>query len=77
MPNEHSHVGYLLTTISYGGAGLKEEMASINTDKTPTGMCKFFEAAVLHLLLYDPFQKKHHNFTSGKHDSADISDTMV
>ena len=73
IPNEHSRVGYLLTAINWGDAGLQATMASTNNDKTPTGLCNNFEAALSHLLPYDLFPKKHYDCTSGKSNLANIS----
>ena len=75
--NEHSRIGYLLTAINCGDTGLQASMASIKTDENPTGLHNSFEAAVSHMIPYDPFQKKHYDRTSGKWDSANISNTTV
>ena len=74
LPNEHSRVGFLLTAIHCGDAGLQAAMASIKTDQSATGMRNDFEASASHLLPYDPVQKKRTDRTGGKRDSADISD---
>ncbi len=74
LPNEHSRVGFLLSTMHNGDAGLQAAMASIKTDQSATGMRNDFEAAASHLLPYDPVQKKRTDRTGGKRDSADISD---
>jgi len=73
LPNEHSRVGYLLTAIQCGDAGLQAAMSSIKTDQAPLGLRNNFEAAASHLLPYDPVQKKRTDRT-GKRDHADISD---
>jgi hypothetical protein len=68
-------VGFLLTAIHCGDAGLQAAMASIKTDQIPTGMRNNFEAAASHLLPYDPVQKKCTDRTGTKRNSAKISDT--
>jgi hypothetical protein len=54
LPNEHSQVGYLLDSFMTGDAGLNATMASIKTDTNKNGKRNNFEAAVTHLLPYDP-----------------------
>jgi hypothetical protein len=49
-------------------------MASIKTDQEPDRLLNCFEAAVTHLMPYDPVQKKHTDHTGGKRDYAEISD---
>jgi hypothetical protein len=58
LPNEHSRVGYLLTAIQFSYTGLQAAMASIKTNQAPDGLRNNFEAAVSHLLPYDPVQMK-------------------
>ena len=58
LPNEHSHVGFLLDAIQCADAGLQAAMASIKTDNGPNGMQSNFEQAAAHLLPYDPVAKK-------------------
>ena len=77
MPNEHSRIGYLFTAINCGNTGLQAAMESIMADKTPTGLRNNCESYVSQFLPYDPFQKKYSNRKSGKHDSANISNTTV
>jgi hypothetical protein len=72
LPNKHSRVGFLLTAIQCGHAGLQAAMASIKTDQAPTGMINDFEATASHLLPYDPVMKKRTD-RSNKRESADIS----
>jgi hypothetical protein len=74
LPNEHSHVGYLLDAIQCSDAGLQAAMASIKTDQDPDGLRNNFEAAATHLLPYDPVQRKRSDHAGGKRGAADISD---
>lgn len=70
LPNEHSRVGLLLQGIECSDAGLQAAMASVRTNDGPNGMRNDFEAAVAHLLPYDPVAKKR---TENKRGSALIS----
>ena len=58
LPNEHSRVGFLLEVIQFSDPGLQAAIASIKTDNGLEGMRNNFEAAVAHLLPYDPVAKK-------------------
>ena len=58
LPNEHTCVGYLLEGIVCPDPVLQTAMVSIHTDDGPTGMRNDFEAAVAHILPYDPVAKK-------------------
>ena len=58
LPNEHTHVGYLLEGIVCPDLGLQAAMASIHTDDGPTGMRNDFETTAAHILPYDPVTKK-------------------
>ena len=58
LPNEHTHVSYLLEDIVCTDPGLQAAMASIHTDDGPTGRRNDFEAAVAHILPYNPIAKK-------------------
>ena len=72
LPNEHTHVSYLLEGIVCPDPGLQAAMASIHTDDGPTGMWNDFEAAVAHILPYDPVAKKR-AVTGSKRTAAEIS----
>jgi hypothetical protein len=74
LPNEHSRVGFLLDAIECSDAGLQAAMASVKTDSGANGMRNDFEAAVSHILPYDPVAKKR---AVGKRPSALISDVHV
>ena len=74
LPNEHSRVGFLLEAIECSDAGLQAAMASVKTDNGANGMRNDFEAAVAHILPYDPVAKKR---ASGKRGSALISDVQA
>ena len=50
--------GFMLEAIECSDAGLQAAMASIRTDSGPTGKRNDFEAAVAHLIPYDPVAKK-------------------
>ena len=54
LPNEHTRVSYLLEGIQCLDAGLQAAMESVHMDDGPTGMRNNFEAAIAHLLPYDP-----------------------
>ena len=71
LPNEHSHVGFLLDAIQSADARLQAALASIKTDNGLNGMQNNFEQAAAHLLPYDPVAKK--RATGIKHGSALIS----
>ena len=71
LPNEHSHVGFLVDVIQCADAGLQAAMASVKTDNGPNGLRNNFERAVSHLLPYDPVAKK--RATGIKRGSALIS----
>jgi hypothetical protein len=58
LPNGHSRVGYLLTSIENNDAGLQAAMANINSDQGVGGMRLDFEKAVAHLLPYCPVAKR-------------------
>ena len=45
LPNEHTHVGYLLKGIQCFDAGLQAAMASVRMDNSPTGMQNNFKPA--------------------------------
>ena len=77
IPNEHRRVWYLLTTINCVNSGLQVAMTSIKTNNNPTGLRNNFEAAALHLIPYNPVQKKHSDRTSRKRNSAEIYVTKV
>ena len=72
LPNEHTHVGYLLEGIVCPDPGLQAAMASIHTDDGPTGMRNEFEIAVAHILPYDADTKKR-EATGSKRTAAQIS----
>jgi hypothetical protein len=55
---EHSRVGYLLTSIENNDPGLQAAMAVVRTDKAPGGMWNDFEVCVAHLVPYCPVAKK-------------------
>ena len=55
--NEHTRVGYLLKGIQSADAGLQAVMASVGTDKRPTGMHNNFKATTAHIRLW---QKRDH-----------------
>jgi hypothetical protein len=74
LPNEHSRVGYLLDAIQCSDAGLQAAMASIKTDQVPDGLRNNFEAAAMHLLPYDPVQRKRSGHAGRKRSAAEISD---
>ena len=77
IPNDHRRVGYLLNAVNCHNKDLQATMEIINNDKTPTGICKCSEAAVLHLFPYDPVKNKHSDCTTEKSDLANISNTAV
>ena len=58
LPNEHSHVGFLIDAIQCADAGLQAAMASVKTENGPNGLRSNFERAVSHLLPYNPVAKK-------------------
>ena len=58
LPNERSHVGFLIDAIQFANAGLQATMASVKTDNGPHGLWNNFERAVSHLLPYGPVAKK-------------------
>lgn len=58
LPNEHSRVGFILDAIECSDAGLQAAMASVRTDNGATGKRNNFEAAVAHMIPYDPVAKK-------------------
>ena len=58
LPNMHSQLGYLLDVIQCSDVPLQATMASVWTDDGPNGICNNFEAAVAHLVAYDPVAKK-------------------
>ena len=64
LPNQHTHVGYLLEGIQCPDPGLQAAMASIHTDNRPQGMHNNFEATATHLLPYDPVTNKRAASTS-------------
>ena len=72
LPNEHTHVGYLLEGIVCPDLRLQAAMASIHTDDGPTGMWDDFEAAVAHILPYDHVTKKR-AATGSKRTAVQIS----
>jgi hypothetical protein len=72
LPNEHSRVGYLLDSLQTGDAGLNAAMASVKTDSGDNGKRNDFEAAVTHLLPYDPVVKRRTD-AKGKRGHAEIS----
>ena len=71
LPNQHTHVGYLLEFVQCPNPGLQVAMASIHTDNRLQGMCNNFEATAAHLLPYDPVMKK--RAASTRHPAAQIS----
>ena len=71
LPNERSHVGFLIDAIQCADAGLQAAMASVKTDNGPNGLQNNFERAVSHLLPYNPVANK--QATGIKHGSAMIS----
>lgn len=73
LPNDHTRVGYLLEAIQTSDAGLQAAMASVQTDNGVDGMRNNFEAAVAHLMPYDPVAKKRSN----KRGGGEISDVDV
>jgi hypothetical protein len=75
FPTEHTRVGYLLEGIQCNDAGLQAAMASVKLDTTPvTGKRNDFEAALPHLLPYDPVAKTW-STTNSKRGAGDISTT--
>ena len=44
LPNQHTHVGYLLEGIQCPDPGMQAAMASVCTDNRPQGMQNNFEA---------------------------------
>ena len=58
LPNEHSHIGFLIDATQCADAGLQAAMASVKTDNDPTGLWNNFERAISHLLPYNPVAKK-------------------
>ena len=58
MPNERSHVGFLIDAIQCANAGLQAAMTSVKTDNILNGLQNNFERAVSLLLPYDPIAKK-------------------
>ena len=70
LPNQHTHVEYLLEGIKCPDPGLQAAMASIHTDNGPQGMHNNFEATAAHLLPYDPAIKK--RAASTRHPAAQI-----
>ena len=58
LPNEHSHVGFLIDPIQCADGGLQAAMASVKMDNGPNGLWNNFERAVSHLLPYDLVAKK-------------------
>ena len=62
LPNEYSHVGYLLDAIEITDASLQAAMAFVCNDDDPTnGKRSSFEATETCLLPHDPVVKKRHN----------------
>ena len=58
LPNEHSHIGFLIDAIQCADTGLQAAMAGVKTDNGLHGLRNNFESAVSHLLPYDPEAKK-------------------
>ena len=58
LPNEHSHVGFLIDALQCADAGLQATVASAKMDNGPNGLQNNFERAISHLLPYDPVAKK-------------------
>ena len=58
LPNEHTHVSYLLEGIVCPDLGLQAAMASIHTNDETTGMQNDFEATAADILPYDPATTK-------------------
>ena len=58
LPNEHSHIGFLLDAIQCADARLQAAMASVKTDNGLDGIHNHFEQAAAHLLPYNPVAKK-------------------
>ena len=58
LPNEHSHVGFLIDAIQCADTGLQAAMASVKTDNGSHGLRNNFERAVSLLLPHDPVAKK-------------------
>ena len=58
LPNQHTHMGYLLEGIQCPDPSLQAAMASICTDSRLQGMHNNFEATATHPLPYDPVIKK-------------------
>ena len=57
LPNEHTHVGYLINAIETSDAGLQAAMALVRNDTAPNGKQNNFEATASFLLLHDPVAK--------------------
>ena len=84
LPNQHTHVGYLLEGIQCPDPGLQVAMASTCINNRLQGMCINFEATATHLLPYDPVIKKRNASTrcptaqisAFEGDSAEITDTI-
>ena len=58
LPNQHTHMGYLLDSIQCPDPGLQAAIASIHIDNRLQGMCNNFETTATHQLRYDPVIKK-------------------
>ena len=70
LPNAHTRVGYLLSSIETTDAELQAAMASVKQDKAPGGLREHFEDTVATLLPADPVSKKQ---VKGSKRGAEIS----
>lgn len=79
LPNEHTHVGYLLDAIQCSDVGLQATMAQGRSDDADANRKRNnFESAAAYLLPYDPVAKKRAAATSKRtHDEAQIGDVTA
>ncbi len=70
LPDERSHVQFLLDNIQAEDSNVKAALLSICLDDTANGMRNNFKAAVSFLLLTDPVDKKR---SKGKRPPAEVS----
>ena len=70
LPNQHTHVGYLLKGIQCLDPGLQAAMASIITNNGLQEMHNNYEATAAHLLSYAPVIKRRAAYT--RHPAAQI-----
>ena len=54
LPNENTHIGYILDAIETGDAPLLAAMGSIEEDTVTSGKCNKFESAAAYILTKDP-----------------------